>query len=292
MPCRLLIRHAAISFIRTPTDEPDEFESSLRDGQSAIFAAMALAEHLCDGDDERFPFTFKAHVLAAHVADMARHRGHPSYSNELLLERSLRTSGTRLVKCASYSATVNSAPDCECMNECAQIVCRNRVSCYPEGTIWNALVDSWGTSVWAGAIMATRCDWQSPQFHGASTMQELREGLKVDEWEEPSADDPYCLDGDETTDETALLGHGVRMTTRTLSTAKNGVLAALGFWLYCSSTRNPSGEWPKNTSIGTAPPSIQGYMPVVGRTWVKGAVVVMQTFQCRTGSHSQTRSTM
>lgn len=77
----------------------EEYHESMRDAQVAMFACMALCEAACGGDSTLYPFTFKAHVAATHLVDMAQSRGHPAQSNDMWVERMLRAFGTRFVRC-------------------------------------------------------------------------------------------------------------------------------------------------------------------------------------------------
>jgi hypothetical protein len=68
----------------------EEYLSSLKTAQLALFAAAVLAEDECEDDLSQGRFTMKLHWAIAHLRDMCMLRGHPTFSNDLWVERAVR----------------------------------------------------------------------------------------------------------------------------------------------------------------------------------------------------------
>lgn len=96
--CRFLQRHACMRLTRlSDVSTPQEYEQCIQDAKAAMFACNCISEHL--GKGSSMPGTeMKAH-LVNHLADMALARGHPTYSNDMWVERMLRSEACKVVRC-------------------------------------------------------------------------------------------------------------------------------------------------------------------------------------------------
>lgn len=81
----------------TDVGSEEQYQQSMRDAQAAAFAALALAEALCNGSITHLPATMKAHLIG-HMAEQAELRGHPTRSNDMWMERTLRADACRVVR--------------------------------------------------------------------------------------------------------------------------------------------------------------------------------------------------
>lgn len=55
--------------------------------------------------------------------------------------------------------------------------CRDRVTCYPEGVIWNNTLDKWGAAYWATMLRNSQ-DTTAPNIPAAPTAEEIRVASK------------------------------------------------------------------------------------------------------------------
>jgi hypothetical protein len=139
--------------------------------------------------------------------------------------------------------------------------CRNRVTCYPEAVIWNALVDDWGLDMWltfmAEAYQAEGSEYREDigPFPSLAHIREWaqrrqacrRKGLPLHadpDLEEHRGKGSKARVVDEAVEgETVHLGLGSQV--RAHSAVANDVLLAVGFHLYTHSKHNLSQEWPE-----------------------------------------------
>lgn len=75
-----------------------EYERSIMDAKAAMFACNCISEHMSKAGNTPGK-EMKAH-LVNHLADMALDRGHPVYSNDMWVERMLRSEACKVVRCA------------------------------------------------------------------------------------------------------------------------------------------------------------------------------------------------
>jgi hypothetical protein len=87
----------------------EEFVQSLQTAQKAAFLFAAMAEQECQAMPspklDEFPFTQKLHWLVAHLMGQCLRRGHPQKSNDLWVERMLRSPACRESRCVNASFT-------------------------------------------------------------------------------------------------------------------------------------------------------------------------------------------
>lgn len=135
--------------------------------------------------------------------------------------------------------------------------CRNRVTCYPEGAIWNALVDDWGLAMWVAeshrAWQALRPDHQerSPPVVTLEACRSIaqarqtqrRRGIipeAVEGHVEPEVHTPSGpVDSQEQPGESYMVGLGKRL--RSGSKGVNQVFLSVGFHLYTNCGANADG---------------------------------------------------
>lgn len=104
--CRLLLRTGQLLLTRWMGQTSHQaFVNDMHDAKACMFAAMALAQHICGDDYHAYFFTHKAHIAATHLADTAMRRCHPCYSSDLWVERMLRAEACRLCRCALHNVT-------------------------------------------------------------------------------------------------------------------------------------------------------------------------------------------
>lgn len=154
------------------------------------------------------------------------------------------------------------------------VACRNRVTCYPEGVIWNALVDDWGATMhvadmyWAHERAGTS-PAGAPSLPASPSMSDIQEfarqrqarrrlGLPPDGPPLAVNRDPESTRGLQVYDtapagETELRGVGKKVTERNAIASE--VALSVGFHLYTHSRKNVDSrgqvayEWPRAEHI-------------------------------------------
>lgn len=110
----LLLRHGMLLLTRLTAADTDEgYRDQLREARACLFAYAATAEYLhsksaTDPGLNQFWFTWKLHVLVAHLLCQALDSGHPVQCNDSWVEQLMRHKACQVCKCAPLTATLRS----------------------------------------------------------------------------------------------------------------------------------------------------------------------------------------